>query len=707
MKFLYLFVLSLSISYLSYNRAYAQFQYISPVPNSLYHNPETNIILKTGAEMQEKSLLPELVEISGTKSGLHDFRIVLSADSRTILLYPNEKFQFGETILVTIKDGFRKKSGEVIQGTSFEFSIHAERTPEQLLAMEKAAQNIRKEAFGEGENEYAKDDNGNTGNLLPECTFPKVEIMSTGDEYVASVFGRNQRLSDNICFSRHIMSNDGDSVYAFFDEFAGIDFKINLNGYLTFWDKSDSTFVMVDSNYNLVKKYQMGNGYRTDEHEFLVYPDGTALLMAYDAQILDMSVIVTGGNTEAIVTGLVIQELDADDNVVFEWRSWDHIEITEAVQQVCLTCVEVDYIHGNSIDIDFDNNLLVSTRHLSAILKIDRSTGEVIWRMGGEKNDFDFVNETGINHFYYQHHFRILPDGTYSLFNNANFQIPQASGAKIYELDQSAMTATLKWEYVHPTIDGFYLYGRAMGSVQLLPNGNFLIGWGLLSNTNLAPFPNASEVDTAGNIVWEMRFVDSTLVSYRTFKFDFIRCGLIDENSLQTVFTDQDSAKLTWDETNNATTYLFQYRLLAAPDWISIEVDSNSVELNGLTPQSVYEWRVKSICAEFNDSTAFSEIHTFNTIGVAMQSNLLQNISFGLYPNPATQQVIVNASLQKTLELTLTVFNILGEIAYEQQWVASAGTNHLTLDLSQFQKGIYTVKLSGSDYLGMQQLVLQ
>lgn len=705
MKFLYLLLISLNVCCFTYSGAFAQFQYISPVPNSLYHNPETNIILKTGSEMQQKSLLPELVEISGTKSGLHSFRIVLSADSRTILFYPNEKFMFGETVSVTIKDGFRKKSGEIILGTAFNFSIHPERTPEQLAAMERAAQNIRNEVFGEETS--AKDDDGNNGGLLPECTFPEAEIMSTGDEYVASVFARNQRLSDNICFSRHIMSNDGDSIYAFFDEFAGIDFKINLNGYLTFWDKSDSTFVMADSNFNLVKKYQMGNGYRTDEHEFLVYPDGTALLMAYDAQLLDMSVIVTGGNTEAIVTGLVLQELDIDDNVVFEWRSWDHIEITEAVQQVCLTCVEVDYIHGNSIDIDFDNNLLVSNRHLSSIIKIDRSTGEVIWRLGGEKNDFDFVNETGINHFYYQHHFRLLPDGTYSLFNNANFQIPQASGAKIYELDQTAMTATLKWQYVHPTIDGFYLYGRAMGSVQLLPNGNFLIGWGLLSNTNLAPFPNASEVDTAGNVVWEMRYVDSTLVSYRTFKFDFIRCGVIPDSSLQTIFTDADSAKLSWGATNNASSYLFQYKLATAPDWITIELDSNSIELNGLIPQSVYEWRVKSICIAFDDSTDFSEINTFNTIGVSSEGNMLQGISFGLYPNPATQLVFVNTHLKKSMGLTLVISNTLGEMVYEQHWEAAVGSNKFPVSINQLPKGIYTVQLSGSDFLGRQQLVIQ
>ena len=40
----------------------------------------------------------------------------------------------------------------------------------------------------------------------------------------------------------------------------------------------------------------------------------------YDAQFVDMSEIVEGGDPDAIVIGLVIQDVDAANNVLFQWH---------------------------------------------------------------------------------------------------------------------------------------------------------------------------------------------------------------------------------------------------------------------------------------------------------------------------------------------------------------------------------------------------
>ncbi|MEO6169272.1 MAG: arylsulfotransferase family protein [Chitinophagales bacterium] len=689
---------------------FAQFQYISPKPNSIYHNPETNIILKAGSELNVRSLNPELVEIAGSVTGLHSFRMVLAEDSKTILIYPAVHFSEGETVSVMVKDGFEKKSGEKLSGVSFQFTIHAIRSAATIAAMHKAAQHFHEEEFGVSAATPATEINY-TQKPGPECTFPEVEITSTGNEYSAPIFLRNQRLIDNDCFARQIISNEGDSVYAVFDDLAGIDFKINYNGYLTYFDKSDSTFAMLDSSYNEVKKFQMGNGYVCDEHEFLIYPDGHSYLMSYDWQPVDMSLIVTGGSPDAIVSGLVIQELDADDNVVFQWRSWDHIAITEAVAQVCLTCIEIEYIHGNSIDLDFDNNLLISCRNMSTILKIDHSTGDVLWKMGGENNEFTFVNDPGPNHFYYQHHFRLLPDGNYSMFNNANYQIPQASSAKVYSLDQVTKTATLLWEYVHPKVDNYYVYGRAMGSVQLLPNGNWLIDWGLLSFPNIQPplpnIPNLTEVDSAGSIVWELRFKDSTLVTYRAFKFDFIRCGFIEETSLTTTLIGSDSATIVWGSSNNSSSYLFQYKLVSATEWISIPVTTNSITLENLVPQSVYDYRIQSICEIYSDSSSFTSIHQFTTISVASGLTGLKNTSFSIYPNPASLEATVSVFLTHQSKITLSITNVLGEVVYEKRWESTAGKTLFSVPVNHLPKGIYMAQLSVNDLMSRQQLIIQ
>ena len=62
---------------------------------------------------------------------------------------------------------------------------------------------------------------------------------------------------------------------------------------------------------------------------------------------------------------------DAAKNVVFEWRSWDHFDLTDMTfGGFALTDSVIDYVHGNSIEVDGEEGLLVSSRNLNEITKI-------------------------------------------------------------------------------------------------------------------------------------------------------------------------------------------------------------------------------------------------------------------------------------------------------------------------------------------------
>ena len=44
-----------------------------------------------------------------------------------------------------------------------------------------------------------------------------------------------------------------------------------------------------------------------------------------------------------------------------------------------------------------DGNLLLSCRHLDEVIKINKNTGNIMWRLGGEaskNNEFTFLNDT-------------------------------------------------------------------------------------------------------------------------------------------------------------------------------------------------------------------------------------------------------------------------------------------------------------------------
>src|SRR6185295_8745087 len=99
--------------------ASAQFTYISPMPGSIYHNPETNIILKATDKVDATLLVPQAVSISGSLSGSHACNIILSDDQKTILIYPAHPFSENETVAVSTDDHFKKWNGDAITGTSF------------------------------------------------------------------------------------------------------------------------------------------------------------------------------------------------------------------------------------------------------------------------------------------------------------------------------------------------------------------------------------------------------------------------------------------------------------------------------------------------------------------------------------------------------------------------------------------------------------
>jgi hypothetical protein len=132
-------------------------------------------------------------------------------------------------------------------------------------------------------------------------------------------------------------------------------------------------------------------------------------------------------------------------------------------------------MHTNAIEIDNDGNILASHRHLDQITKIDRSTGEFIWRLGGVKNEFTFLN--GSPTFSYQHDIRRIANSNITLFDNGNWNPVAYSTAKEYHLDEVNKTAELTWSYSHPADWGGYIFYFAMGSVQRLPNGNTFINW--------------------------------------------------------------------------------------------------------------------------------------------------------------------------------------------------------------------------------------
>ena len=277
---------------------------------------------------------------------------------------------------------------------------------------------------------------------------------------------------------------------------------------LTWWEGvhtgyGQGEYVIFDHSYREIARFGAANGYEGDHHEFLITPEDTALITIYSKVPMDLSGV--GGPVDGLVLDGIVQELDIQSGkLIFEWHSLDHIGLEESMYEPSAELKGAfDYFHINSIDPMPGGYLLISARRTSAVYKVDRKTGEIIWRLGGKYSDFDMGYGTRTD---WQHDARCHPDGTITIFDNGGVQKDVQSRGIVIEVDEDKMSATLVGEYTHPD----KILAATQGNLQVLPNGNVFVGWG--------SEPFYSEFGQDGKLLYHASF-PSQVESYRAFRF--------------------------------------------------------------------------------------------------------------------------------------------------------------------------------------------
>lgn len=477
--------------------------YLSPIPGSKYNTKETNIIIRFKEDLNNRKILVNNFKITGSKSGDHSFDIIQTEERNTVILQPDIPFTAGEDVMVKILNGLKFKNSKIALPYSFKFAISKYQVNTNQLKrilFEKELGTVKNNSLYNTSNASPVFRSDSLPPDFPIITVLENNSSSPGNIFLCNFGGFGSGGQSYLM----VLNNNGSPIkYKQMFEGFGLDFKVQNDNTFTYYKTGPNQFYSTNSDFTVLDSFQCGNGYYTDPHDLLLLPDYNAYILGQDYQIIDMSKIVEGGDPHARVIGLVIQEIDEFKTVIFQWRSFDHFKITDATHINFLDSL-IDYVHANSIDLDYDGNILISSRHMDEITKINRQTGEIMWRLGGKNNQFTFTNDT--LRFSHQHAFRLLPNGNYTLFDNGNFHSPPFSRAIEYNINQVNKTCTLVWQYRHtPSITAF-----AMGYVQRLSNGNTVIGWGSAN-------PTVTEVDPNGNIVYELAFPIG-IMSYRAYR---------------------------------------------------------------------------------------------------------------------------------------------------------------------------------------------
>jgi len=623
-------------------------KYIHPLPNSKLLPPGTTIILRLNDNLLSSiTNLNMLIQVDGY-SGL----VFWSTDEKTIIFKSDNNFNRGDTIHVLVQS-----SQMGLDDFEFVFSI----ANIQSTKLPKKGQSIKTENVIQLSEAVSLPQIVNSV-VLPN-NFPKINTTIYGETAAGyltfAAWGST---------SRYLIMCDSDGNPYFYRQFDRIVGNVHLHftdahteGVMTaHMGYNPSYYYLFNHNFEHIDTYEAGHGYETDDHECLVLANGHVLIIAEEIIPIDMSKLVANGKVNASVVGSHFQELDLNHNVIFEWRSWDHFDITDVVYtpasdtRVSVTGTFIDPVHMNSIELDYDGHYLISCKTLCELTKINHETGEIIWRLGGgKKNQFTFINDD--IPIGYQHDIRPVPGkpNEYTIFDNGNNRHPNLFSRAVHvKLDTLNMTAEKIWEFRYNPDR----YATVKGNCQILSNGNYYIDWST-NSTNTGIF--GCEVTPDGEVVFEIHVPGVT--TYRSHRYEWdVFCKtpeLFIENYGETF-------RLIYNKfgDKNVKSYKVFYGTEPNPTTVLVTTDVPYVDLNAtnFTSGIQYYFRIKSedsIGIESDYSNEESTLISYYIPGQNMVHNGDFSLGFNFWEWQVDNNAVASRNINNEGQMKFTIIN--------------------------------------------------
>ncbi|RWQ96024.1 ASST-domain-containing protein [Paecilomyces variotii] len=174
-----------------------------------------------------------------------------------------------------------------------------------------------------------------------------------------------------------------------------------------------------------------------------------------------------------------INEVDADGKLVWQWKVSERLSRDEYPLQAHYTREHYPLINS-VLPLRDGKHILASMRSVSAVVIIERSTGNIVWKVGSEV-------------LAQQHNATEMENGNILIFDNGAFRNGESiTYTRAIEVDRA--TKKIVWEY-RDRSQMLYFFTPFMGSAQRLANGNTLLCE--------SAFGRIFEVTADGYICWE------------------------------------------------------------------------------------------------------------------------------------------------------------------------------------------------------------
>nr|ACJ61002.1 TEG19 [uncultured soil bacterium] len=264
------------------------------------------------------------------------------------------------------------------------------------------------------------------------------------------------------------------------------------------------SWVLTELDHTPITTIGASGEFQPDAHEQLITAANTGLVASYVEIPGDLSGV--GGSVNGLIRDSYANEVDiASGTMLRRWSALDHVPLADSYAPVPSSPDQsYDYFHINSISVTPDGHLLISARNTCALYKVHRTTGEVIWSLGGKSSSFSVAPDAV---FGFQHHAAFENPRTIRLFDNGSGDgstNPHPSRVVWLRVDEACMTVSLADSMSSPGD----AQSIGQGSAQRLPNGNVFVSWG----TN----PRLSEFSPRGDLLFDAILPSP---SYRAFKY--------------------------------------------------------------------------------------------------------------------------------------------------------------------------------------------
>lgn len=274
---------------------------------------------------------------------------------------------------------------------------------------------------------------------------------------------------------------------------------------------------IVDQSYRKVATIKAAAPWVISVHDAVI--SGGDLWVTVYRNVPGQDLTAYGGQASGVVYDSGVQEYDIKTGkLLYTWDALNpggtaNVPLSEAEQSapgpLAPAGTPWDAYHINSVQVLPGNQILVSMRNTWAAYLINTKTNQTVWTLGGKASSFKFAANAV---FAWQHDVRMLPHNQVSLFNDncceitgpGMFASPNgASGGLVLNVNTSSHTVSLAKSYTHknPTLNPAFL-----GSMNVLSNGNALVGWG--------SFPYFSEYSSNGQLLLDAQWPGKDL-SYR------------------------------------------------------------------------------------------------------------------------------------------------------------------------------------------------